>query len=79
MREAGGVRFRCKACRYHSSDRSGTVFEATRTPLLKWLLAIGLWKHGISPLGLQDALGVTYKTAWAMLRAMRQAVGTDRI
>ncbi len=78
MRETAGARYRCKACRYHFSDTSGTVFQATRTPLSKWLLAIGLWKHGVSALALQDALGVTYKTAWAMLRAMRQAVGSDR-
>lgn len=32
MREAGGGRYRCKACRYHLSDTSGTIFEAIRTP-----------------------------------------------
>jgi transposase-like protein len=78
MRERGGVRYRCKACRHHFSDTSGTIFEARRTPLLKWLLAIGLWKHGISASALRDALGVTYKTAWGVLRTMRRAIGSER-
>jgi transposase len=78
MRESGGVRYRCKTCRHHFSDISGTIFEVTRTPLSKWLLAIGLWKHGISASALQDTLGVTYKTAWVMLQAMRRAVSSDR-
>ena len=78
MREFGTVRYRCKVCRHHFSDTSTTIFEATRTPLSKWLLAVGLWKHGISARGLAAALGVTYKTAWSMLRTMRQAVGADQ-
>ncbi len=78
MQERAGVRYRCKACRHDFLDTSGTIFEATRTPLSKWPLAIGSWKQGISASALRDTLGVTDKSAWAMLRTMRRAIGSDR-
>lgn len=41
------------------------------------MLAIGLFKIGISARALQTELSVTYKTAWTMLDRIRQAVSVD--
>ena len=32
--------FQCSACRVQTSVRAGTVFHKSRTPLVKWFLAI---------------------------------------
>ncbi len=77
--EQGVRKYFCARCRYKFSDTTGTLLEKTRTPLSKWLLAIGLWKLGCSAAALQAELGVTYKTAWAMLRSMRRAVAEDTL
>ncbi len=75
--EQGIRKYFCARCSYKFSDTTGTLLEKTRTPLSKWILAIGLWKLGCPATALQAELGVTYKTAWAMLRSMRCAVATD--
>lgn len=77
--ERGLRKYFCGRCRFKFSDTSGTLFEKTRTPLSKWVLAIGLWKLGCSAKTLQAELGVTYKTAWTMLHAMRRAVIDDTL
>jgi uncharacterized membrane protein YdbT with pleckstrin-like domain len=77
MREAGREEYRCRRCACHFSETTGTLFAKTRTPLAKWLLAIGLFKIGIAARPLQVELGVTYKTAWTMLDRIRQAVSAD--
>jgi len=46
----------CAACRYKFTDTTGTLLEKTRTPLSKWLLAIGHWKLGYSVAALQADL-----------------------
>jgi hypothetical protein len=51
---------RCAACRSETSVTAGTIFAATRTPLVSWFAAI--WyvvnqKQGVSALGLQRVLG----------------------
>lgn len=55
----------------------GTVFESSRVPLNKWLMAIHLMcasKKGISSHQLHRLLGVTYKTAWFMTHRIREAM-----
>jgi len=78
MRDAGRLKYRCRRCRHHFTETSGTIFAKTRTPLSKWVLAIGLFKIGISARALQAELGMTYKTAWTMLDRIRQAVSGIR-
>lgn len=79
MRERNRVEYRCKKCEYHFSDTSGTIFEKTKVPLSKWVLGIGLWKIGISALQFAWAIGVNYKTARLMLKAMRSAAVNDTL
>jgi hypothetical protein len=58
----------------------GTVFERSKVPLNKWLLAAYLMsssKKGISAHQVGRTLGVTYKTAWFMCHRIRQAMASD--
>lgn len=71
----------CNDCRKQYSVTVGTVFESSKIPLHKWLLAnhlIVASKKGISSHQLHRMLGVTYKTAWFMAHRIREAmVSTD--
>ena len=58
----------------------GTVFERSKVPLNKWLLATHLLtssKKGMSAHQLHRMLGVTYKTAWFMAHRIREAMKDD--
>ena len=58
----------------------GTVFERSKVPLNKWLLATYLMsssKKGISAHQIGRTLGVTYKTAWFMCHRIREAMGDN--
>jgi len=66
-----------KECRKQFSVTVGTVFEDSKVPLNKWLLATYLMsssKKGISAHQLHRTLGVTYKTAWFMAHRIREAM-----
>lgn len=68
---------KCKDCREQFSVTVGTVFESSKVPLTKWLLATHLLcssKKGISSHQIHRALGVTYKTAWFMTHRIREAM-----
>ena len=72
--------YQCSECNYQASITAGTIFEKTRTPLLKWFWAIFLLsndKRGYSALSLQNNIGVSYPTAWHMSHKIRLAM-TDR-
>jgi transposase-like protein len=69
--------YQCNACREQFSVTVGTVFERSKVPLHKWLLANHLIvssKKGISSHQLHRMLGVTYKTAWFMAHRIREAM-----
>jgi len=66
-----------KECRGQFSVTVGTVFESSKVPLNKWLLATYLMsssKKGVSAHQLHRTLGVTYKTAWFMAHRIREAM-----
>ncbi|HEY1891776.1 MAG TPA: IS1595 family transposase [Steroidobacteraceae bacterium] len=68
---------KCKDCREQFSVTVGTVFEHSKIPLTKWLLATHLMcssKKGISSHQIHRTLGVTYKTAWFMTHRIREAM-----
>lgn len=67
----------CRDCRRQFSVTVGTVFERSKVPLNKWLLATYLLsgsKKGMSAHQLHRMLGVTYKTAWFMAHRIREAM-----
>jgi len=69
--------YQCNACREQFTVTVGTVFERSKVPLNKWLLATFLMsssKEGISAHQLARMLGVTYKTAWFMAHRIRAAM-----
>ena len=72
-------KYRCSKCKYKFTETSGTIFEKTRTPISKWILAIGLFKVGISANQLKDEIKVTYKVAWQMLNKIREAIKEDPV
>lgn len=74
----GGL-YQCNSCRDQFSVTVGTVFERSKIPLPKWVLAVHLIsasKKGVSAMQIQRMLGVTYKTAWFMMHRIREAMGT---
>lgn len=69
--------WKCKDCRKQFSVTVGTVFERSKIPLNKWLLAVHLMcasKKAISSHQLHRMLGVTYKSAWFMTHRIREAM-----
>ncbi|MFG1358821.1 IS1595 family transposase [Xanthobacter pseudotagetidis] len=72
--------YQCNACREQFTVTVGTVFERSKIPLNKWLLATHLMcssKKGISAHQLHRMLGITYKTAWFMAHRIREAMRED--
>lgn len=68
----------CGDCRSQFTVTVGTVFERSKVPLHKWLLAnhlICASKKGMSAHQLHRMIGVTYKTAWFMCHRIREAMG----
>jgi len=66
----------CGHCRQQYTVTVGSVFERSKIPLHKWLLAVHLLcssKKGMSSHQLHRMLGVTYKTAWFMTHRVREA------
>ncbi len=67
----------CNNCRKQYTVTVGTVFERSKVPLNKWLLATHMLcasKKGISGHQMARMLGVTYKTAWFMMHRIREAM-----
>jgi transposase-like protein len=69
--------YQCNNCREQFTVTVGTVFERSKIPLNKWLLANHLLcasKKGMSAAQIARMLGVTYKTAWFMMHRIREAM-----
>lgn len=74
--------YKCKECRKPFSVTVGTVFERSKVPLCKWLLAVSLLtssKKGMSSHQIHRICGVTYKTAWFMTHRIREAMKEEGI
>jgi hypothetical protein len=70
----------CNSCLGNFTVTVGTVFERSKVPLNKWMLATYLLaasKKGMSAHQLHRTLGVTYKTAWFMMHRIREAMKDD--
>ena len=71
--------YKCADCREPFTVTVGSIFERSKVPLNKWLLAVYLLcssKKGMSSHQLHRMLGVTYKTDWFMTHRIREAMGT---
>lgn len=69
--------FYCKDCDYQFSVTSGTVFNDSHLPLVKWFLTTHLLceaKKGISACQIQRTVGMSYKTAWYLCHRIRHAM-----
>jgi transposase-like protein len=73
--------YQCNACRDQFTVTVGTVFERSKIPLNKWLLASFLMsssKKGMSAHQLFRMLGFgSYRTAWFMCHRIREAMTDD--
>jgi transposase-like protein len=70
----------CGDCRTQFTVTVGTVFERSKVPLHKWVLATHLMcssKKGMSAHQLHRTIGVTYKTAWFMAHRIRESMKAD--
>lgn len=70
--------YQCAHCRRQASVTAGTVLNHSHVSLSKWFLAfyfVSRNKQGISAVQLSGQVGVTYKTAWSMLRSIHSAMG----
>src|SRR5579871_1634660 len=69
--------YKCKACRRQFTVRIGTIFEDSKVPLCKWLMAIHLMtssKKGVSSHQIAREVRVTVKSAWFMTHRIREAM-----
>jgi ribosomal protein L37AE/L43A len=69
--------WQCTSCRHQCSAISGTIFESTKLPLMRWFLAMHLLtqsKNNVSALELKRHLGVCYKTAWLMKHKLMEVM-----
>lgn len=68
--------WKCRDCKKQFSVLVGTIFESSKVPVSKWLLAMWMFnagKNGVSALELQRQLGIAYQTAWFMAHRLREA------
>jgi transposase-like protein len=79
-RVKGRKSYSCRYCGRHVHPTADTIFHKSATSLKLWFYAVFLMGHARSRLSvaqLQRELGVTYKTAWRMLRHIRLALQDD--
>lgn len=69
--------WKCADCRKQFSVLVGTIFEGSKIPLSKWLLAIHMLcaaKNGVASTELARNLEITQKSAWFMAHRIRLAM-----
>ena len=72
--------YNCNDCRRQFTVTVGTIFEDSKIPLSKWLLAYRLLnggKKGMSSNELSRHLGITYKSAWFLSHRIRESMKDD--
>ena len=70
--------YECKACRFRTTLRSGTIMEGSKLPFRYWMISIALIKaskKSFSAMELQRRLDhKRYEPIWSMLHKIRAAV-----
>jgi transposase len=77
-RVSGRTAYSCRACGNHIYPLAGTIFHKSSTPLRLWFFVIRLMastRVGVSAKHIQRETGVTYKTAWRMMKQVRMLMG----
>jgi transposase len=80
-RVTGRTSYACHACGNHIFPLAGTIFHKSTTSLRTWFYVIRLMastRVGISAKQIQRETGVTYKTAWRMMKQIRKLMA-DKI
>jgi len=75
-----GRTHKCGDCRKRFSIKVGTIFQDTKIPMQKWLMAVWMLtshKKVIASTQLAKDIDVTQKTAWFMLHRLRRAAQTE--
>ena len=73
-RVTGRTAYACHACGNHIFPLAGTIFHKSTTSLRTWFYVIRLMSStrvGVSAKHIQRETGVTYKTAWRMMKQIR--------
>jgi transposase len=66
--------YSCDYCGHHVHPTAGTIYHKSPTPLLTWFYAVFKMASthcGISAKQIQRETGVTYKTAWRMVKQIQ--------
>lgn len=69
--------YKCSSCRKQFTVRVGSIFEDSKIPLRKWLMAIHLMtssKKGVSSHQIAREIDVTQKSAWFLCHRIREAM-----
>jgi len=77
-RVSGRTSYACHACGAHLYPLAGTIFHKSTTSLRTWFYVIRLMastRVGVSAKQIQRETGVTYKTAWRMMKQVRKLMG----
>ncbi|OGH59382.1 MAG: hypothetical protein A2725_00965 [Candidatus Magasanikbacteria bacterium RIFCSPHIGHO2_01_FULL_33_34] len=80
VRLTGRKQYQCSKCRYQIAPMTDSIFEKSHLPLKQWFHAILIFsnaKSGISAKEMQRQLNVTYKTAYRVLKQIRDSIGQD--
>lgn len=73
-----GHNYKCRNTGRYFNARTNTIFYRSSVPLQKWFMAIWMFmthRKGLSSVQLSKDIGVTQKTAWAMLHRIRKCFG----
>jgi transposase-like protein len=82
IKPAGVYRCANARCQANFTVTGDTVLERSHIPLHKWLRAFHLMcssRNGISARQLQQALGITYRSAWFMVQRIRKAMAAGGV
>lgn len=72
--------YQCRECGHQFTAKSGTLFNDSHLPLVKWFIAVTLLtnaKKGMSAAQLQRDLKVSYQTAWYVFHRVREALKSE--
>lgn len=79
-RVSGRTSYSCRACGNHIYPLAGTIFHKSTTSLRTWFFVMRLMastRVGVSAKQIQRETGVTYKTAWRMMKQIRTLMGEE--